>query len=48
MYTDEGAVYCNYGIENESFVYNELNQPVFTDLVLNNPDMAITVALFMF
>ena len=48
MYTDEGAVLCNYGIENESFVYNEAGQPVFTDLVLNNPDMSTTVALFMY
>ncbi len=48
MYTDEGAVLCNYGIENESFTYNENNQPVFTDLVLNNPEMTTTVALFMY
>ena len=43
MYTDEGALLCNYGIEGESFEYNENHVPVFTDLVLNNPDM-ITVA----
>lgn len=48
MYTDEGALLCNYGIEGESFVFNEHNVPVFTDLVLNNPDMSTTVALFMY
>ncbi len=48
MYTDEGALLCNYGIESESFEYNENHVPVFTDLVLNNPDMSTTVALFMY
>jgi putative aldouronate transport system substrate-binding protein len=48
MYTDEGALLCNYGIEGESFEYNENNVPVFTDLVLSNPDMSTTVALFMY
>ena len=48
MYTDEGALLCNYGIEGESFTFNENNVPVFTDLVLNNPDMSTTVALFMY
>jgi putative aldouronate transport system substrate-binding protein len=48
MYTDEGALLCNYGIENESFVFDENGTPVFTDLVLNNPDMSTTVALFMY
>lgn len=48
MYTDDGAVLCNYGIEGESFVYNDQGQPVFTDLVLKNPDMSTTVALFMY
>jgi putative aldouronate transport system substrate-binding protein len=48
MYTDEGALLCNYGIENESFVFDDNGSPVFTDLVLNNPDMSTTVALFMY
>ena len=49
MYTDEGALLCNYGIEGESFEFNENDVPVFTDLVLNNPDgMSTTVALFMY
>lgn len=48
MYTDEGALLCNYGIEGESFEFDENGVPVFTDLVLNNPDMSTTVALFMY
>lgn len=49
MYTDEGALLCNYGIEGESFEFNENDVPVFTDLVLNNPEgMSTTVALFMY
>ncbi len=48
MYTDEGALLCNYGIEGESFTFDENHVPVFTDLVLNNPDMSTTVALFMY
>lgn len=48
MYTDEGALLCNYGLEGESFEYDENHVPVFTDLVLNNPDMSTTVALFMY
>ena len=48
MYRDEGATLCNYGIEGESFEYDENGVPVFTDLVLNNPDMSTTVALFMY
>ena len=49
LYTDEGALLANYGIEHESFEFNEHNVPVFTDLVLNNPEgMSTTVALFMY
>ena len=48
FYTDEGATLCNYGIEGESFEYGEDGAPVLTDLVLNNPDMSTTVALFMY
>lgn len=48
MYTDEGALLCNYGIEGESFEFGEDGTPCFTDLVLNNPDMSTTVALFMY
>lgn len=45
FFTDEGIMACNYGIENDSFVYNENGQPQFTDFVTNNPNgLDITVA----
>ena len=48
-YSEEGSLLANYGIEHESFEFNEHNVPVFTDLVLNNPEgMSTTVALFMY
>jgi putative aldouronate transport system substrate-binding protein len=37
-YTETGRVLANYGIEDESFVYDEDGNPVFTDLVLHNDD----------
>lgn len=43
MYSDEGYMLCNYGIEGRS--YNMVDgKPVFTDLILNNPD-GLTYAL---
>ena len=48
FYTDDGSLLCNYGIEGESFVINENGDPVLTDMVLNNPEMTSTVALFMY
>ena len=48
LYTDDGALLANYGIEGESFVFDEEGNPVFTDVVLNNPDYTSTVALFMY
>lgn len=36
--TDEGILLFNYGIENESFVYDEAGEPQWTELVTNNPD----------
>ncbi len=38
FFTDEGTVICNYGKEGESFVYDEQGVPVYTDLIVSNPD----------
>ena len=38
FYTDEGALYANFGVEGQSFEYDENGEPWFTDLVINNPD----------
>lgn len=38
LYSDEGSLICNYGVQGESFIINEDGEPEWTDLVLNNPD----------
>lgn len=42
-YTYEGTLLCGYGVEGEGLTFDEEGKPMYTDLVLNNPDM-ITVA----
>lgn len=42
-YTYDGMLLYNYGIEGEGLTFDEDGGPMYTDLVLNNPDM-ITVA----
>lgn len=42
-YTYDGMLLYNYGIEGEGLTFDEDGSPMYTDLVLNNPDM-ITVA----
>lgn len=37
MFTDAGIELANYGVEGETFTY-EGGQPVYTDMILNNPD----------
>lgn len=38
LFSEEGALLANYGIENDTFVYNEEGKPVFTEKVSKNPD----------
>lgn len=38
LFTDEGYLLTNYGIENETYTLDEDGQPHYTDLVINNPD----------
>lgn len=38
MYSPEGILLCNYGVEGISFEYSEDDTPIFTDLIMNNPD----------
>lgn len=42
-YTYEGTLLCGYGVEGEGLTFDAEGKPMYTDLVLNNPDM-ITVA----
>jgi len=36
---------ANYGVEGETFVYDENGNPVLTELVTNNPDYTYSLAL---
>lgn len=38
FFTEEGALLCNYGVEGETFDYNDEGKPWYTDCILNNPD----------
>ncbi len=38
LYTEEGSLHANYGLEGLSFEYDADGNPTFTDLVINNPD----------
>ena len=44
VYTEEGQLLANYGLEGEGFEYVD-GVPQLTDLVLNNPDYTSNVAL---
>ena len=44
-YTSEGAILVNYGVEGYSYELDSNGNPVFTDVILNNPDYAFSVAL---
>lgn len=47
-YTDEGTLLANYGIQGESWEYDADGNPQFTDLVINNPDMAFDIAISIY
>lgn len=38
LYSEEGWLFCNYGIEGVSYTLDENGNPQYTDLILNNPD----------
>lgn len=37
-YTDEGSLLADYGIEGESYTFDENGKPQFTDKILNSPE----------
>lgn len=47
VYSDEGTLLANYGVEGETFTY-ENGVPRLTDLVLNNPDYSYGAAMNIF
>lgn len=47
-YTEQGRRLYNYGIENESYIMQD-GQPVYTDVIMNNPDgIPISQALALY
>ncbi len=50
LYTEEGALLANYGVEGDTFEFDESGEPVFTDKIVNNPDgwtLAQTMASYL-
>lgn len=45
LYTDEGSELCNYGVEGTTFTYGENGEHIWTDLMVNNPDLAYSWCL---
>lgn len=43
-YSEEGYMISNYGIEGETFHYNEDGVPMQDDLIVNNPNMGVGTA----
>lgn len=48
LYSEEGALLCNYGIEGETFDYDENGVPHFSDLIYNNPTYDYRTAVFIY
>ena len=47
IYTDEGILVSNYGIEGDGFVYGEDGKPQYTDVIMNPGEMPVFVATFL-
>ncbi len=47
-YTEDGTLMANYGIQGETWEYDENGDPKFTDMVVNNPDMPFDFAISVF
>lgn len=45
IYSDEGILLANYGVEGETFEYDAEGNPRLTELVTNNPDYTYNLAL---
>lgn len=45
LYTEDGSVMANWGIENDTFTYQEDGTPRYTDVVLNNSELFTNAAI---
>lgn len=49
FYSDEGEILADYGIEGETFEYDDNGKPYFLDVVINNPDgLSQSDALYLY
>lgn len=48
LYTEDGSMLANWGIEGETYYMQEDGTPRYTDLVLNNPDFATNMAIGLY
>lgn len=48
VYSEAGILLANYGVEGETFEYDETGTPRLTDLVLNNPEYSYGAAMNIF
>jgi len=48
LYSDEGVLLANYGVEGETFEYDENGKPYLTEMVTNNPEYEYRIALNIF
>lgn len=44
LYTEEGSLLANYGIENDTFTFGTDGKPVVTDKIRNNPEFSMPQA----
>lgn len=47
LYSPEGALLCNYGLEGQTFEYVD-GAPKFSDMINNNPDYDYRTAVFLY
>ncbi len=48
MYSDEGILLFNYGVEGETFEYDSDGNPQYTDLIINNDDLPYFFASYLY
>lgn len=47
-YTEEGSLLCNYGIEGNTFTFDDNGDPHLTDVVMNNETFDYRVSILMY
>ena len=48
LYSEEGTLLANYGVEGDTFVYDDQGNPHLTEKVTNNPEFEYRVAINLF